>query len=248
MKGGGFLLCIWCSNHTALLLFREAHLPLQWDGNNHVETLGLLRHLAQDQFQVVSGMDKLAKLTSAQIFTKRSVMTVVTSTFDPLGFISLIITAYKILLQQLWQARLSWDEGLSIELLQQWTYMYSKLLVVNHIHFYRLVVGKGTLSNVQLHSCSVVFKWAYSSFIYIRSTTEGRSTMKLLCCKSSIAPVKRVSLPCLELCGTLVLSWPFKEVFRTLSMNISKAFLWTDSSSVSFDSCSPNKVENIDWK
>jgi hypothetical protein len=53
-------------------------------------------------------------------------------------------------------------------------------------------------------------------------------TVKLLCSKSRVVPVKRVSLPCLELCGALVLSRIFK-VFRTLGLSISKAFLWTDS-------------------
>jgi hypothetical protein len=78
LKSGRFLLCKWCSNHAALLRaispeFRETQLPLQWDGNDHVKTLGLMWHPAQDQFQVISGIDKLDKSTPTQRFTKRTV-------------------------------------------------------------------------------------------------------------------------------------------------------------------------------
>jgi hypothetical protein len=150
--------------------------------------------------------------------------------FDPLGFISTTITVCKIILQQLWQARLGWDEGLPTELLQQWQCMYNKLPLVEHIHIDRLMIGQESLSDVQLHGYSDAFEKAYGACIYIRSTNEeGRTTVKLLCSKSRVAPVKRFSLPRLELCGALLLSRLFNKVFTTISLSISKAIWWTDS-------------------
>jgi hypothetical protein len=110
--------------------------------------------------------------------------------FDPLEFISPIITACKIILQQLWQAKLGWDEDFRTEFQQQWQCMHNKLPLLDHIHINRLVVGQGTLSNVQIHGYSDASERACGACICARSTNEeGRTTVKLLCSKSRVAPV-----------------------------------------------------------
>ena len=42
--------------------------------------------------------------------TKRGVLSVVTSLFDPLGFLSPFVFSAKILLQELWRDKLRWDQ------------------------------------------------------------------------------------------------------------------------------------------
>jgi hypothetical protein len=50
---------------------------------------------------------------------------------------------------------------------------------------------------------------AYTACLYLRYVTQqGQVTKKLLCYKLKVAPVKKITLPELELCGALLLTQP----------------------------------------
>ncbi|XP_046394969.1 uncharacterized protein LOC124162471 [Ischnura elegans] len=210
LKRGGFNLRKWCSNHPALLEsipieLREVHLPLRLDSQDKVTTLGLLWHAAADQFQITNGLHKYQQSRFRNHTTKRTVIGVISSIFDPLGLISPIVITGKVLLQQLWLKGIDWDEELPDEMLQQWQHWFTQLHKIDEIFIDRLAVAKGSLRDLQIHGFSDASEKAYGACIYIRSTNErGQTRVKLLCAKSRVAPVKRVSLPRLELCAALV--------------------------------------------
>jgi hypothetical protein len=53
---------------------------------------------------------------SRELVTKRLLLSVISSIFDPTGLLGSVIVRYNIFIQQLWLRQLSWDEELPHDL------------------------------------------------------------------------------------------------------------------------------------
>ena len=108
--------------------------------------------------------------------------------------------------------------------------MYLHLSQVNEIAVDRLVLANGQPTEIQLHGFCDSSKKAYEACLYLRSVNQqGEVTTKLLCSKSRVAPVKKVTLPRLELCGSLLLAQLIQKTIPALNLKIYRILLWTDS-------------------
>jgi hypothetical protein len=77
--------------------------------------------------------------------------------------------------------------------------MYLRLSQVNEVTVERLVLGKGQPTEIQLHGFCDSSERAYGACLYLRSVNQqGEVTTKLLCSKSRVAAVKKITLPRLE--------------------------------------------------
>ncbi|XP_075210186.1 uncharacterized protein LOC142317511 [Lycorma delicatula] len=147
-------------------------------------------------------------------------------------------------MQQLWLQNLEWDDKLP-ENLDIWSGICKNLPFIEQIKIPRLVKCTGKIFDIQLHGFSDASKDGYGACIYLRSVnTFGNISVKLLCSKSRLAPVKQISIPRLELCGALLMGRLLKFVNPALCLTINKIYLWTDSTVVlSWISALPTK-----WK
>ena len=108
--------------------------------------------------------------------------------------------------------------------------MYLRLSQVHEIAVDRLVLSKGQPLEIQLHGFCDSSEKAYGACLYLRSVNQqGEVTTKLLCSKSRVAPVKKVTLPRLELCGALLLAQLIQKTIPALNLKIDRILLWTDS-------------------
>jgi len=163
--------------------------------------------------------------------SKRIISFIVAAIFDPLGLISPGVVVYKIFLQQLWLHKLDWGDQLPSELLNQWMDMYLHLFQVTEITVDRLVLTKPT--EIQLHGFCDSNEKYYGACLYLRFVNQQvEITTKLLCSKSRDAPVKKITLPKLELCGALLLAQLIQKTVLALNLKIYRILLWTDSTNV----------------
>jgi len=80
--------------------------------------------------------------------------------------------------------------------------MYLRLSQVNELAVDRFVLAKGQPTEIQLHEFCDSSEKAYEACLYLRSVNrQGEVTTKLLCSKSRVAPLTKITLPRLELCG-----------------------------------------------
>ncbi|XP_039292957.1 uncharacterized protein LOC120353413 isoform X3 [Nilaparvata lugens] len=236
LNKGCFELRKWMSNSPELLNSLPSNLletsivkPISDPDNGITKALGLLWNSNSDSLSICSNIDKISEKTS---FTKREFLSVIASTFDPLGIISPIIILPKILFQNLWLAKIDWDDSLPNDMLLKWLQIIQELSKISSISIPRCVVSKDQCSIVELHGFSDSSATAYGACVYVRTIQNNVVQTHLLCGKSRVAPLKPVSIPNLELCGALVLSRLINKVvsaLNSLDLTISGVFLWSDS-------------------
>ena len=72
---------------------------------------------------------------------------------------------------------------------------------------------------------------AYGAAVYIPTvSTEGDITIKLVISKTSVAPLKRVTLPRLELLASVINARLVTFVAESMKKKINHFVLWSDSS------------------
>ena len=63
----------------------------------------------------------LKLVSKKNLLTRRGILSVVSSLFDPLGFVAPVILIAKLLLQNLCRLKLKWDDQIPAEVAKQWT-------------------------------------------------------------------------------------------------------------------------------
>jgi len=199
--------------------------------NNGVTTLRLLWIPTADQLQVRNNTTQVPP-TNATGSTKRKVLAITASIFDPLGLPSPAVIAYKTFLQKLWQDKLQWDEPLPIHFQQEWSQLHQIIPQLSQIKINRKVICP-IATNLQLHGFCDSSKLAYGACIYMRSTDVNKKMYcELLCSTSKVAPLKQLTIPRLELCAATLLSTLYKKAIHALNLTVNESYLWTDSSIV----------------
>ena len=86
---------------------------------------------------------------------------------------------------------------------------------------------------VQLHGFSDASQSAYGGVIYLRTLyTDTSVSVTLLTTKTRVAPLKKLTIPCLELCGALLTARLLKATAVDLEIPDSNFYIWMDSTIV----------------
>lgn len=164
--------------------------------------------------------------------TKRTMLSLISQVFDPLGLLSPIVISFKIILQKLWIQKLSWDETVPAEISELWCSLIKDLPELNNIRIPRRVFSD-TILPVELHVFTDASQVAYGACVYARSiNNDGTVTVRLLIAKSRVAPIKPVTIPRLELCGAMAGARLYEKVANSLRIKVGNVFFWTDSTIV----------------
>ena len=70
--------------------------------------------------------------------TKRAILKIVASIFDPLGFVSPFVLTAKIFLQELWRMKLDWDTIIDDNVKREWKKWQGGLKNVNKVEIARV--------------------------------------------------------------------------------------------------------------
>jgi hypothetical protein len=143
----------WASNNSTFLdaipeELRETKQTLSLDNEDGVTTLGLQWNPRADELQVRNN-NSLVHSTHT-MSTKRTILAITASIFDPLGLLSPAIILYKMFLQQLWLHKLDWDTQLPTSLQEQWNQLLHVIPHLFHIKVPRKVICSDAI-NVQIH-------------------------------------------------------------------------------------------------
>ncbi|XP_011165208.1 uncharacterized protein LOC105199705 [Solenopsis invicta] len=226
LQSAGFQLHKWSTNEPTIL--NTSHLNTSeikgLPKDDEIKTLGVCWNTTNDCLQY-----KTQAITKTQRVTKRSVLSTIAQVFDPLGLMGPTIICAKIILQQLWQLKIGWDESLPLPLHTMWVQYQNQVNEINSISIPRRIIGDEP-QTIELHGFCDASEASYGACIYVRSTNpSGEIVSRLLCAKSRVAPLKSITLPRLELCGAVTLVKLGKMAQQALSIKFDHVQYWSDS-------------------
>jgi len=108
-----------------------------------------------------------------------------------------------------------------------WT---SQLHLLSDMHVLRWIGAQNhKLQDCELHVFGDASERAYGAVLYLKSITDDAVTVRLICSKARLAPIKGVILPRLEILAALVATRLLRYFCQATECDISKATLWSDS-------------------
>lgn len=223
------------SNNSDLLLsipteLRETtDLSLPTEPDAWAKALGVHWNTISDVFFVATP-DSSLQYTP----TKRYVSAMVARTFDVMGWFAPALLPGRLIHQKAWALKLGWDVPLPTDLEQQLKTWVSDLpaLTLCPVPRFLGIPGRTILSQ-QLHGFCDASADAFGGAVYVRSFHQDTSvSVHLLTSKARPAPIQKITIPRLELCGAVMLAQLLQTAATDLHIPSSSLFAWCDSSAV----------------
>ena len=130
--------------------------------------------------------------TPTTIATKRGILSTLAAIFYPLGLISPIAVAAKVLFQELCLQKLNWDDPLPEDKVSRWEAWLEDLKGSDTISLPRCTLGNidGEIISTTRHGFGDASKHSYCAMIYLVCETTTGIYTRLLCAKTRVAPLK----------------------------------------------------------
>jgi hypothetical protein len=193
-----------------------------------VKVLGMAWDTAEDTF--LFHLKELVEYAKSLPVTKRSLLKWSSKIFDPLGFLSPFTIKLKILFQVMCLDKIDWDGELQGDARKQWNALISELEFLKTVRVPRCYyLSNQNRLTTQIHGFSDASERAIGAVVYTRTVYENsRVDVKLMASKTRVAPVKKQTIPRLELIGATLLAKLVSSVLSTLEWNV-EIFYWVDS-------------------
>ena len=216
-------------------VMNEASMPLQeWVSNNdHFNSLyqlvvpvtqnvlGISLNPIIDNMNVVVGESLIQE--ASWRFTKRKILSLVSSIYDPLGWVSPLTVRGKMFMQTLWREKMGWDQKLNPD---QIKVIYDILVDLRRVT--EFISPRHVLyEHTELHVFTDASSKAYGTAVYTVNVTHTKSN--LIISKARVAPCRegRLTITKLELTASLIGARLIN--YLTHLHQYKTIYLWSDS-------------------
>ena len=197
------------------------------------------------------------KLTKTPTWTKRLILRLSATVYDPVGLICPFKIRATAILQELWMNKeMDWDTQVPEPIAQKWNAWLEDLFVLEKTIAYPRYLGFSKLRKAQLHVFCDASTKAFAACVYVRVTeTHTRETARgeeesydevvavtLVTAKGRMAPTKGESVSRLELAGCCCGVRLGNGVAVAFEMNPDEIRYWTDSTNCLYWINSPSSV------
>ena len=226
----GFDLTKWVSNNSEVLNVippedRAKSVSLALDESASERALGIKWTVADDMFgYTIKVAEKAA--------TKRGALSVLSSVYDPLGFVSPVILKARRIVQELFRLKIGWDEVMPEEMLHEWNEWLKDLPNTEAFKVPRCVKPQqfGRVTRSELHTFGDSSEYAYGACTYLRQTDEhGQVSVNLIMAKCRLAPMRKLTIVRLELAAATLAARQHSLVKEELGIEIDSDHYWSDS-------------------
>ena len=174
-------------------------------------------------------------------FTRRGVLSIVNSVYDPLGFAVPVMLEGRKILQQLVHmgertkennTPLAWDDPLPTAMMNRWTRWRDSLVELQNLSVPRCYRPKdfGSVTRAELHAFSDASQDAIGTAVYHCQFNEANEvSMALIYSQTRVALLNPTSIPRLELCGAVLADQAAQRVLKEIDLKISDVIYYIDS-------------------
>ncbi|XP_049302713.1 uncharacterized protein LOC125775825 [Bactrocera dorsalis] len=181
-----------------------------------------------------------AKYRDSDIFlhkrrpTKREVLSLVMTIYDPLGLLSFYVIYAKVILQEIWRAGCDWDVPIPDDQFAKWLRWLKLIPKVESLRIPRCYMRTvfGGVPQIELHTFVDASETSYAAVCYLRYSYGDTVSCTMIASKTRVAPLKLISIPRLELKAALLGARLAKHVIESHSIHIDKCVYWSDSRTV----------------
>ncbi len=233
LSRGGFRLTKWNSTSPKVIKSlpeserAEQIKDLNFDKVSIERVLGVQWNVSTDQF----GFSIVVK---DRPLTRRGILSVVSSVFDPLGFVAPFILQAKQILQDLCRMKLGWDELIPEKFQARWQSWLQDLPKLEELAIDRCFKPNDEeVVSTQLHHFADASQEGYGAVTYLRiENKQGEVKCSFVMGKSRLAPIKSVTIPRMELSAAVMAVKLDKMCQAELSLPVDETLFWTDSTCV----------------
>ncbi|XP_057381572.1 uncharacterized protein LOC130704107 [Daphnia carinata] len=197
------------------------------------KVLGIRWDTESDTFQFDPAPIIEAATELGDLVTKRNILRISARVFDPIGFLAPTTLLLKIIYQKLWEAEIDWDVEAPPEIAQTWITAMTGLNEFAKLKIPRWIGhSKRVIQSAEIHVFGDASEAAYGAVAYARLQTKNNETsIHFLASKTKVAPLpkKKVTLPRLELLGSLLAARLGEKLKNFLHTESWRTIFWTDS-------------------
>ncbi|XP_071150422.1 uncharacterized protein [Mytilus edulis] len=227
LKQGSFRIAKWISNDRDVINSVPVEerakeikdLDLDQDSLPIDRALGVQWCVDSDKFHFnIDVKDKPA--------TRRGILSMTSSVFDPLGFLAPFCLVGKSILQELCRLGIGWDDAIPQVLSEKWTQWLCDLEKLSEFKVNRCLKpsGFGEIVAADLHHFADASEIGYGvvSYLHIKNE-EGNTYCSFIMGKSQVTPLKQVTIPRLELTAATVAVRTNKMILKELEIPVQRS-------------------------
>ena len=226
MASAGLDLRKWDSNSPELREYMNCE-----EDKDIKKILGILWN-RRDEFMFVFS-ELVAEALKLEV-TKTNVLSFGSKLFDPVGWIAPLIMVARLYFQRICKGKFGWNDVVGPELQKGWLKYLQSLAEIKCIRISRYMFSSiiDVVESVELHGYCDSSEHAYCAVIYaVASSADGHTTSRIVASRCKVAPIRKTSIPRLELLSCVLLAELMVKVSKTVQdvTVVSKKHYWSDS-------------------
>ena len=183
----------------------------------------------------------LSSTVPTRPFTKRGLLAVIHSVYDPLGWCSPCLLTAKLLQREIMPAKrdsttelesYDWDDVLPEKYFSKWSDWLQSLQGISNIIVPRCYKGYqfGEVAYYEVHTFSDASKHSIGHCVYLRTVgVDGKLAVSLVYGSSKVSPRSAETIPRLELCAAMDAVLSTVNVVKELGLQVRGIYFYTDS-------------------